>query len=74
MSGLAITARHALGDKAGCRDFRTKAKLDHEARSARDFLTCWDRESKIIRMGLETVCEPFCVLMSRGWWAQRQVW
>lgn len=71
----AITARHVMGDKTACKDFRTKAKLDQDrARSIRDISTCWDRESKAISMDAETVCGPRCVLLSRGWWAQRQVW
>lgn len=75
MGCLAITARHVVGNKTTCKDFRTKTKLEQDrARSIRDFLTCWDRESKAISMDLETVCGPCCVLLSRGWWAHRQVW
>lgn len=63
MGCLAITARHVVGNKTTCKDFRTKTKLEQDrARSIRDFLTCWDRESKAISMDLETVCGPCCVL------------
>lgn len=59
MGCWAITARHIMGNKTTCKDFRTKAKLHQgRARSVTDFVTCWDREPKVISRDLEGVCGP----------------